>query len=262
MLGATPKPKSKASPLPVIYHTGTNALCSALVHHIKPVIGMMEQNDYTIAQSPPLFHRYNADLANRDPNDSESNRAERDLTLYHLEQLVGPLAKNVIAMQRELENPNVFPPHPTTEQERQLDEIRDELLKALAAQAVTLDLVSGYVNTQQLAEVQHEGTEGANINAITGTELGPGATAAPTTPNPLLVDPSQVAGLAPNPYSMDPLSVPGIAGSVGNTPVTRLLDAIQWIRGETERREDVAAEPIIQAAKACRAAAATPTPHH
>jgi hypothetical protein len=252
---ATHAPKRTPPPLPIIYHTQTSALCSALVQHIKPIIGMMQQNDLTISQSPPLFRRYNDDLANQDPHDPSADAGERDLTLYHLEQLVGPLSRNVLAIQRVLEDPNVFPPNPTTDDQRKLDEMRDSLLKALAAQAATMDLISGYVSTQQLAELQHEGTEGANINAIQGGDLAPGSSPNPATPNPLLVDPNQVAGISPNPYSIDPLSIPGIAGSVGNTPVSRLLAAIQWIRAETQQRENAAAQPIIRAANACRAAA-------
>lgn len=257
---AAAAPKQKPTPLPVIYHAHTTALCSALTQHVKPVIGMMIQNDRELSQSPPLFQRYNRDLDQRDPQDQDAGSAERDLTLYHLEQLVGPTAKNVIAIERELEDPSVFPPNPKTADEKLLDEMRDQLLKALAAQAATMDLVNGYVATQQLAELQHEGTEGANTNAITGGDQAPGSTIAPTTPNPLLVDQEQSAGLAPNPYSIDPLAIPGIAGSVGTTPVTRLLGAIQYVRQMTQQRENLAAQTIVQAARGCRGPA-TPAPH-
>lgn len=262
----TPKPKPThaprrtPTPLPIIYHARTSPLCAALVQHIKPIIGMLEQNDATIAKSPPLFHRYDQDLANRNAQGEGGEVGERDLTLYHLEQLVTPLANNVLAIQQELENPTTFPPNPQNDDEKKLDEMRDALLKALATQAVALDLINGYVTTQQLAELQHEGTQGANINAINGGDLAPGSSPNPATPNPLLVDPNQVAGLAPNPYTIDPLSIPGITGTVGNTPISRLLEAMTWIQAETTRRENVAAEPIIQAANACRAAAAA-SPH-
>lgn len=257
---AAAAPKHNPTPLPVIYHARTTAFCSALSQHVKPVVGMMIENDHTLSQSPPLFKRYNRDLDQRDPQDQDAGLAERDLTLYHLEQLVGPTAKNVLAIERELEDPNVFPPKPQTEDDKLLDEMRDQLMKTLAAQAATMDLINGYVTTQQLAELQHEGTEGANINAINGGDLAPGSTTAPTTPNPLLVDQEQAAGLAPNPYTIDPLAIPGIAGSVGNTPVTRLLDAIQYVREMTQQRENLVAQTIVQAARGCRAPA-TPSPH-
>jgi hypothetical protein len=256
------KPKPTPMPkLPVIYRAQATELCSALAHHVKPVVGMMLENDNTIAQSPPLFQRYNRDLYDIDSQDRNANVAERDLTLYHLEQLITPLAKNVIAMQRELEDPNTFPPHPRNSDERKLSKMRDELLKALAAQSVSLDFISGYVDTQQLAELQHEGTEGADINAINGGDLAPGSTPDPATPNPLFVDPNQVAGLAPNPYTLDPLSIPGIAGSVGNTPVSRLMSALQYVRAMTQQRENIAAQSIMQAANTCRTrAGSTPFP--
>ncbi|HEY9085790.1 MAG TPA: hypothetical protein VIN40_07640 [Candidatus Tyrphobacter sp.] len=253
------KPTHTPIPLPVIYHAEVSPLCAALAHHIKPVIGMMLQNDRTIAQSPPLLHRYNAALDNETRSGESQNTGERDLTLYHLEQLVGPLARNVLAMQKELQDPAAFPPNPTTDETRQLDRMRSDLLKALATQAVALDIVNGYVQTQQLAQMQNEGLHGANLNAITQHETTYSPPA--TTPNPMLVDPNQ-AGLAPNPYTMDPLAVPGIAGSVGNTPLSRLIDALQWVRAETQRRENIAAQSILHANGACASRpAASPSPH-
>jgi len=238
------------TPPPVIYHGEVRPLCAALSQHVKPVIGMMLQNDRTIAQSPPLFKRYNQDVADEDPHDRYSNTGARTLTLYHLEKLVGPLAKNVLAMQKELGDPNTFPPKPQNGDDKQLDQLRDALLKALAVQAVTLDLINGFVTTQQLADMQHEGLSGPAINAIQGSDLGPGSTPDPATPNPMLVDPNQ-AGVAPNPYTFDPLAVPGITGSVGNTPITRLLSAIIWTQQEAQRREDAAAQSIMQVVHEC-----------
>jgi hypothetical protein len=247
-------------PPPVIYHGQASPLCDALARHIKPVIGMMMENDRTIAHSPPLFHRYDQDLANvnQSGSDADSSTAERDLTLYHLEQLVGPLANNVLAMQRELEDPSVFPPNPQTDDQRRLDALRNELLKALATQAVSLDLINGYVQTQQLAQMQHEGLSGGNINAITqhDTTYSPN----PATPDPLIAGHDQ-AGLSPNPYEIDPLSIPGIAGSVGNTPLSRLMAALQWVRQQTNERENIASHSIVEAANSCARRAATPSPH-
>lgn len=254
---ATQAPRHAATPLPIIYHGEVSPLCAALARHVKPVIGMMLQNDQTISHSPPLFRRYNADVANETQNHTSGNSAERDLTLYHLEQLVTPLSKNVLAMQKELQDPSIFPPHPKNDAERQLDQMRIDLLKALATQAVSLDIINGFVTTQQLAEMQHEGLEGSDINAInrSDTTYSPPA----TTPNPILVDPKQ-AGIPANPYEMNPLAIPGITGSVGSTPVTRLLAALQWVQQETNRREQMAAQTVLQANRSCAAPAPTPTP--
>jgi hypothetical protein len=244
---ARPTPKPRPAPT-VIYHGTVRPLCSALRSHVKTVIGMMIQNDNTIARSPSLFSRYNRDLANIDQSGGASSPAERQLTLYHLEQLVTPLSTNVNAMQNELKNSSVFPANPQTDDEKQLDAMRDQMLQALATQAVALDIINGYVTTQQLADMQHEGLQGANIQAIQGssTTYSP----APTTPNPLLVDPN-AAGIAQNPYEMDPLDVPGITGAVGTTPVTRLVGALQWLRAETARREHLLERSLMQAVQTC-----------
>ncbi len=258
----TRTPKAKAHtpvPLPVIYHGEVSPLCAALAQHIKPVIGMMLENDRTIAQSPALLREYNDALANQTHTGDSINTAERDLTLYHLEQLAAPLAHNVIAMQRELEDPTIFPPNPTSDEEKQLDQMRNDLLKALAAQAVSLDIVNGYVATQQLAQMQNEGMHDPALAAISGSDQAPGATTAPTTPNPMLVDPNQAGVHGGNPYAMDPLAVPGITGSVGSSPLLRLIEALQYLQGETQRREGIAAQTVIRANGAC---APRPAPSH
>lgn len=254
----------RATPQPgptIIYRGSISPLCAALGQHIKTVVGMMLQNDRTIAQSPPLLTEYNRDLADVDwqNNPNPGSQAERNLTLYHLEQLVGPLANNVNAMQRELDDTSVFPPNPRTDDERRLDQMRDELLKALAVQAVSLDVINGYVQTQELADLQQAGTTGSDINAITNpSQL---STPNPPTPDPMLHDPHN-AGVSQNPYSFDPLAVPGITGSVGTTPVTRLVSAMHWLQQETTRRENIASQTIVHVASGCAAAQnATPSPH-
>ncbi len=255
---ATAKPHKTPSPEPsVIYHASVRPLCSALAQHVKTVIGMMMQNDQTIAKSPPLLARYNRDLADVNSNGGSDNDAERDLTLYHLEQLVGPLANNVNAMEHELEDTTVFPDDPESSDDKQLDAMRDELMKALAVQAVSLDIINGYVQTQQLAEMQQQGLQDSNQNAISGTDMA--NTPVPTTPDPLLVDQHQ-AGLQQSPYAFDPLAVPGITGSVGTTPVTRLISAMHWLQQETARREGLAAQTIVTAANSCKPHP-MPTPH-
>ncbi|MGH7736528.1 MAG: hypothetical protein ACREMP_01470 [Candidatus Tyrphobacter sp.] len=237
------------SPQPsVIEHAQVRPLCSALVHHIAPAIAMMTQNDATIARSPGLLTRYERDLDNENQEGDPGDTAARDMTLEHLEALVGPLANNVNAINSELSNTQTFAQHPSNSDERELDALRDQLLKALATQAVALDIINGYVQTQRLADMQHEGLQGAEINSIQNSDTT--VHAQQPTPNPLLVDPNQ-AGIQQSPYEMDPLDVPGITGSVGNTPLSRLVDAMQWLRRETTRRENIASSTIIRAARSC-----------
>lgn len=260
----TPKPMSHHTPipLPVIYHGTARPLCAALVKNVRPVIGMLIQNEETIAKSPPLLQRYNRDLSDTNNSiQSGADNAERDMTLYHLEQLVTPLVNNIQAAERELDDTSIFPANPQTEDQKQLDELREELLKVLATQAVSLDIINGYVQTQQLAEMQTQGLQDPNMQAATGADMI--GTPAPTTPNPMLVDPNQ-AGIQQNPYEMDPLAVPGITGSVGHTPVSRLIDAMEWLRTETNRRAGILDQSVVQAANSCKAnptePAATPSP--
>jgi hypothetical protein len=267
---ATPAPKN-ATPPPQIYHIITRPLCSELHKHIAPAIGMMLQNDQNIKKSPDLFSRYNRDALNG-PDNSVSNgsglnsgpvmsgesgngtlTASQSMVLLGMENLVSPIANNIIATQKMLNTPALAHGTGNVEDDKQLQDIRAKLLKALATQNAALDIISGFVATQQMGDLQHAGQE--YISATTqGEQLGKNTGATPT-PNPLMVDPNQ-AGLPPNPYDLNLAAIPGL--TLGYNPVTRLLDALHWTIQETATRENDAAKTVMNSAAECAASAPKP----
>jgi hypothetical protein len=268
---ATPAPKN-GTPPPQIYHVITRPLCSELHKHIAPAIGMMLQNDQNIKKSPELFSRYNREALNG-PDNSVSNSAGpnggvvmsgesggssmtagQNMALLGMENLVSPIANNIIAIKKMLDTPELTQGTGNPEDDKQLQQIRDKLLKALATQNSALDIISGFVATQQMGDLQHAGQE--YIAAMNQSDQTGGRHSSATpTPNPLLVDTDQ-AGLPPNPYDINLAAVPGL--TLGYNPVTRLLEALHWTIQETSVRENEAAKSVMNGAAECAATAPKP----
>jgi hypothetical protein len=265
----TPNPKL-GTPPPEIIHVYSRPLCSALKGAIAPAVGMMLQNDQTIAKSPPLFQDY-VKAAFEDSGGAGDPGASpaQNLAVMRLENLVSPLADNILAIQKQLEDPSVFPNVPQTDDEKQLAQLKGQMMQALASQQASLDIINGFVDTQQLSAMQHEGF--GYIASITGTNIqgqsAPKGTLAgelestPDPTKPQLFDNLAIdAGLAPNPYEIDLAHIPGLA--MGYNPVSRLKEGVEWTQRDGKTREDVLAKTIVKTARECGAAqpASSPTP--
>jgi hypothetical protein len=258
-------PSSTATPPPQIYRIVTRPLCSELHERIAPAIGMMLQNDTTIKKSPDLFKKYNsaslygAEQSNTqnpitgDPGSSTSNMAQ-NMALLGMENLIRPIANNIIAIQTMLDSPQLRNGTGVPDDDKKLHEIRDKLLKALAAQNASLDIISGFVDTQQMADLQHAGE--AYISSMSQPDTRHAVSATPD-PNPLTSNPNY-AGLPPNPYTIDPATIPGL--TVGYNPVTRLLDALTWTIDQTQTRENDAAKTVMSSAALCSGKPTGPAP--
>jgi hypothetical protein len=249
-----------ATPPPQIYHIVTTPLCARLHDRIAPAIGMMLQNDLTIKKSPALFKQYNdAALYGADPGEygtagqqnpsagdpgGESN-ASQNLALQGMENLIRPIANNIIAIQTTLDSPQLQGGTGNPDDDKQLQAIRENLLKALAAQSASLDIISGFVDTQQMADLQHAGE--AYISSIAQPDVS-GAQISTPAPNPLEQNPNY-AGLPPNPYNIDLTTVPGL--TLGYNPVTRLIDGLHWTIEQTASRENEAAKTVMSSAAQC-----------
>ena len=131
---------------------------------------MMLQNDATIKKSPELFKQYNdaalygtrggqrrPEPAGGDPG-AASRIRRRTWRSLGMENLIRPIANNIIAIQTMLDSPTACCTGTgRADDDQQLQAIRAKLLKALAAQNASLDIISGFVDTQQMAELQHAG---------------------------------------------------------------------------------------------------------
>jgi hypothetical protein len=250
MLAMTPTPP------PQIYHVVTTALCSRLHDRVRPAVAMILQNDQTIAKSPALFGKYGrgtlTGLSSTDANgkgapqnyDSiNTETPETRMALQQMSYLVFPIAHNLIAEQTLLDDPKLLAPTGNAGDDATLAKIRNQLLDTIAFQSASLDLINGFVATQQMGELQHAGEE--YISSIDKPDTTNQPTAA--TPNPWQ-DPN-TPGLTPNPYWLDLAAIPGLA--VGYNPLRRIVDGLDWLRAGTGQREDAAGATITQALKSC-----------
>jgi hypothetical protein len=245
-----------ATPPPQIYRVVTRPLCSELRERIKPAIGMMMENDSTIKRSPEIFKQYNsAALYGSDPVAAQSgpgamdpgggSNGPQEMALLGLENLIRPIANNIIAIQTVLDSPELRVGTGLPDDDKRLQEIRQKLLKALATQNASLDIISGFVDTQQMANLQHAGE--AYISSVNQPETQRASAATPA-PDPLTYNPNY-AGLPPNPYTIDLATVPGL--TLGYNPVTRLIDALHWTIDQTATRENEAAMAVMSSNALC-----------
>jgi hypothetical protein len=263
---ATPAPASHTgTPPPTIYHVVTRPLCAELHKHIAPTIGMLLQNDQTMKSSPKLFADYNRDNlygVNNDasngngamsgPNTSageSSNGTMNDaqsMTILKMENMVSPIANNIIAMQKMLDSPALLASTGNPDDDKRIADIRAKLLKAIADQSATLDIINGFVTTQQMGDLQHAGEE--YISSINQSDQTQTSNTGVASPNPLLQDPN-AAGLPANPYDVQLAAIPGL--TLGYNPTTRLLQAVNWTIEQTRNNENEASVAVMGAAQSC-----------
>lgn len=248
---------------PEIIHTISRPLCSALQSKIRPGIGMLLQNDDTIAKSPAFFKDYaQAQFAK-----SESGQS---FNVMRLSNLVLPIANNLLAIQKLLNDPSVFPADEKSSDDKAKNELKKQLLESVAQQQASLDLINGFVETQNLADMQHEGF--GFIHAIAGGGGGSGASGQSgqdkllgqisATPNPLTpngggFDDTVInAGLPTNPYELDLSRIPGL--SLGYNPLSRIREGVTFTQNESKRTEGTLAKSVMDAVRSCGGGQAEP----
>ncbi len=259
VLGASPAtavttPKPASTPLKTITHIHSSPLCTGLRRSIGPAIGKVLDSDRFIAGSQPLFHDYVRAAA------TGQDKSAEDLAVSRLESLITPLVDNTEAVDKLLNDPYAFPHRARSEDDKKLLQMRAQLQSVNAEQKRALDLISGFVDTQQLGELQAAGNDMAR--AISGTEKPTPQPLAPTEPPSDLEN----AGItnADNDVARkyDP-TYKGTSNLVGANPLNAFPNQIALYRSSIQVREDAAANSVIAAVPLCGGhlpAAATPAP--
>ncbi len=237
------KPAPTAPPLKTISHVHTSPLCSGLQHVIGPAIGKVLQNDKIIEGSKPLFHQYVRSNANG------LNKASQDLAVSRLESLVGPLVKNTQAIDKLLSDPYAFPKVAYSDGDQKLLQMRSELQAVNEQQKKVLDVISGFVDTQQLGELRSEGHEYDNAMSVNPNVTNK-AGATPTPP------PSDIFNAGVDNNKNDPARAgdprfKNNGSSLGNNPLDAFERAIGDYQQGIQNREQVAAKSVIDALPLC-----------
>lgn len=242
---AGPAPSPSPTPLKTITHVHVSPLCSGLTKSIRPAVGKVLQSDEIIASSKPLFHDYV-----QASSDSQSKPAE-DLAVMRLERLIGPLVANTQKVDRLLNNPYVFPKVARSSDDKQLLKMRAQLQAVNDQQKHALDVISGFVATQQMAELQAQGHE---MDAVTNpnikTEMPTPGPLSPTPSSPEILNAG--VGNSSNDVSRqyDPrYKVSGNSLAAG--PLDVFGNAISSYQQDIQNGEQAAAKSVIAAVPMC-----------
>lgn len=251
-----PKPSPTASPLKTISHVRTSPLCSGLRRVIGPAIGKVLQNDKLIDSSKPFFHDYVRSSA------TGLSQGSTDLAVAHLEGLVGPLVKNTEAIDKLLNDPYAFPKTAYSDDDQKLLQMRKQLRAVNEQQKKALDLISGFVDTQQLGELRAAGNDFQS--ALSSNPNNGGAVGATPTPPPAGILNAGVGNTSNDPgRSVDPRLQPST--SVFANPLSAFERAMSEYQQDIQSSEQVAAKSVMEAVPLCGghvpdAPAASPSP--
>ncbi len=243
---ATPAPA--ATPLKTIKHIYVSPLCTGLRQNIGPAIGKVLQNDNTIAQSRPLLRGYVKATA--------TNGISKDMQVSRVERLITPLVQNTAAIEKLLNDPFVFPKRAISDGDRQLLEIRAYLQQVVTEQKRALDVISGFVDTEQLGQIQAAGSEALKLtqshempNAQGGHSTGSAqsAGAAPTPP------PSEIlnAGVRNTPQQASDPALQNTDMVIGHNPLDVFDNAIGQYQQMLQASEGRAADLVVKALPLC-----------
>jgi hypothetical protein len=241
--GAAPAPTP--TPLKTISRIRSSPLCTGLRRAIAPAVSKVLQSDQIIAKSKPLFDDYV-----RATTDNLSSGA-RDMAVERLNQLIGPLVTNTERVDELLNNGSSFPRVAHSSDDRQLLKMRAQLQAVNDQQKHALDVISGFVATEQMGELQAAGHEMDKV-------VGPDQTkqmATPAPANPAPATPAILnAGVGNN--SSDPTRAldpryKTTGSTLGYNPLNAFSQAIVSYQQQISKREDVAAKSVIEAVPLC-----------
>ncbi len=139
-VAASPPPSpAPLTPLKVIGSVRSTPFCTALHETIGPAIAAVLSNDDLIASSTPAFATlYRDDVLSR-------SQARAHLDLNRLESLITPIVTNVKRVDELLAaKPN----------DPNLQAMREHLQAVLAQQKESLNVISGFIATEQMGEIQ------------------------------------------------------------------------------------------------------------
>ena len=223
------------TPLKVIGSVRSTPFCTALREQIGPAIAGVLSNDDLIASSAPAFAKlYHDDILAR-------SEARTHLDLNRIESLITPIVDNVKRVDALL---SVRPNDP------KLQALRAKLLEVLAQQKASLNVISGFVATEQMGEIQDAGTPDNWSSTFTlgGTQS--------TRPAPISQAPPAAGALLGagvhnrNPGPRDPAYDAKSAGP-SYDPFLPLVAQIQDQRKTAKTSESEAAGLVTTALKDC-----------
>lgn len=241
-VAAVSAPKPAATP-PTIVHIRSSPLCSGLRRVIGPAIGKVLQSDKYIANSKPLLRDFVKASA------SGLSKGSQDLAVSRLESLIGPLVKNTQAVDKLLADPYAFPKVAYSDDDQRLLQMRAQLLAVNEQQKRALDVISGFVDTQQLGELQAAGHE--YDSALSSNPKNTGTPhPSPTTPPADILN-AGVSNSSNDPSRAGDPRYKNTDSAVGANPLNVFENSIASYQEQIAGSEQAAAKTVIQAVPIC-----------
>lgn len=233
---ASPAPSSTPlTPLKVIGSVRSTPLCTTLRESIGPAIAALLSNDDLIASSKPAFARlYHDDVLAR-------SEGRTHLDMNRLESLITPIVANVKRVDSLLaKKPN----------DPKLQAVRDRLQSVLAQQKESLNVLSGFIATEQLGEIQTAGPPD-NWASVFSAKPQSNSPPAPSLAQPPAAKNLFSAGVQKaGPAQRDPRYDAGNVGPSYN-PFAPLVAQIEGQRVAAQSAESEAAQLVTDAVKEC-----------
>lgn len=241
---STAKPAPAATPLKTIEHIHISPMCTALGKVIGPAIAKVLQSDKIIANSKPYFHDFVKATA------AGQSSAGKDMAVERLETLIGPLVKNTQAVDKLLSDPFAFPKVAYSDDDQKLLQMREQLLVVNAQQKKALDVISGFVDTQQLGELQAAGHEYDAALSSKPTNSGQTPNPAPTAPPADVLNAGVTNDRNDPARAIDP-TYKNTGSLVGANPLNVFENAISSYQQDIQSSEQEAAKTVVSAVPRC-----------
>ncbi|HEY9179474.1 MAG TPA: hypothetical protein VIO32_02065 [Candidatus Baltobacteraceae bacterium] len=228
---ATPPPASWLDQLKTIATVRSTPMCSALHERVGPAIASIIDNDTKIASSGPIFgSMYHDDVITR-------SGLRMSFDVMRMENLITPIARNISSAQSQLSH---LPKDPD------LDAVRAQLQDLLDRQNDALNVISGFVDTYQMGELQgrtstvpRSGGRAAQKPATGATNLlNAGLPVSPGSPKTAAEDSSNVYG--------------------GSSPYGSFAMQVSTFRKNQDAAEKAASELVSAAVDRCVVTPSTP----
>lgn len=225
-----------APPLKIIVHARASAFCTTVRENVGHAMGGLLQNDNIMSAAKPLYIQMARDYY-ADPQKSKTgNNAWLNLDEQRMREMIGSIVHNLAVIDRLLADEQRIPSNPRTDEDRALNEIKQELVQSENAQRDILNVLEGSLDTYDFQALRSIG------NGLNGA-LGPQGGGAEKN----LV--FSCDGNSPD-CSNDPAFKAG-GMLFANNPFGHLFDAVSFLEQTVASREGAAAKSIMLGTSGC-----------
>ncbi|MFN2449704.1 MAG: hypothetical protein ABR508_07920 [Candidatus Baltobacteraceae bacterium] len=241
------RPVPKPTPLKTIKHVYSNSrMCMGLRRSIGPAVGKVLQNDKTIATSRPMLQDFVASA-------SLGSEGGKDMAVARLERLVGPLVKGTQNIEALLNDP-IYPRKAQNDNDKQLLQMRTQLAQVLAKQKNALDLISGFIDTEQLGQLQaagHQYDAAVNSNSSPNAAANRPVARATTAPAEILNAGVNTAANDPAGTMKNDPRYANTNNAIGYNPLNMFDQQMLAYQAEIAQGEAAATFSILKAVPQC-----------